>query len=384
MKRLLMITNYFRPEPGGLEALFTSIACKWPAERIEVAVTVGWQNYLTSPFQRAKLASQEDYSIHRPLHIPSNFSLNGKNGHLKNFFEQRFELFKPQHLIFSDANSLFRQLGARAADLGIPYSIFLHGRNLYRYSEGRRFFYRRFIRQATNFFALSQYLADSACQTGLSEEKITVLPPGFEPRWQKQNRKLVLSDELQKRIGNRFLLLGVGPLMPRKGFEKAIMLLANNMQLKQQAHLVLVGSGPEYSYLQELIQARRLENEVTMTGLINEETLAALFRWADIFVQPGSHREDDVQSLGHVFMEAAWFGLPVIAGRMGGVEEIIRHGVNGFVIQPGNLSELNSAILRLLFSRQLRLQLGKNARELARQFDARHTFAVFCKQLENS
>ncbi len=117
---------------------------------------------------------------------------------------------------------------------------------------------------------------------------------------------------------------------------------------------------------------------VTMTGFLPDDALYSVLQRADIVIQPGKVREDDVETLGAVFMEAAWMGLPSVAGRLGGVEEVVRHGVSGFITEPGDVAELARRIEELVGSERLRYQLGKNAREIARrEFDfARTCYAI--------
>jgi glycosyltransferase involved in cell wall biosynthesis len=67
--------------------------------------------------------------------------------------------------------------------------------------------------------------------------------------------------------------------------------------------------------------------------------------------------------LGCVYLEAMATGKTVIGCRDQGVEDVVAHGKNGWLIRPGNLEELVSALTLLLSSAQLRRRLGRAARE---------------------
>ncbi len=69
------------------------------------------------------------------------------------------------------------------------------------------------------------------------------------------------------------------------------------------------------------------------------------------------------EALGCVYLEAMASGKAVIACRKQGIEDIIRQGENGWLIQPGNLEEMIAALDSLLENRSLRQQLGRAARE---------------------
>ena len=69
-----------------------------------------------------------------------------------------------------------------------------------------------------------------------------------------------------------------------------------------------------------------------------------------------------------MLLDAMSFGLPVVASRVGGLPEIVRHGDNGLLIQPHNPQQLNEAILRLHNDEQLRLAMGARGREFVSDF----------------
>ncbi|MCB1318890.1 MAG: glycosyltransferase family 4 protein [Leptospiraceae bacterium] len=371
MKRVLLVTDYFRPEPGGLEALFTGIARHWSGN-IEVLVTSNKSHYMCTEDDRHRFDTGEDYPVHRvgPINTRRWF-LRGRS-RLVEQFRSAVERTQPEHILFGDFQST-RFLGSTAESLGLPYSLFLNGSDLKNRLGFFQFTDRRLALGARNVFTISRYIARGARGFGVREDRIVVIPPGFEPRWPRSKRESV-PDFLEQRIKRKTILLGLGPFVPRKGLDVAIESLAMVRDLAPRLHMVLVGSGPEFPYLQELIRVRQLEQMVTLTGFLQDRMLATIMQRAHVLIQPGCEREDDVESLGTVFMEAAWFGMPVLAGRIGGVEEIVRHGVSGFVVEPGNVSELSDRIRQMTESEKLRQRFGKNARDIARRdFDMART-----------
>lgn len=374
MKRVLLLTEFFRPEPGGLEGLFTGIARNWDSDAIEVIVAADRKHYFCTDADIKKFDDKERYVVHRSDGVRSG--LLRKPGTIDYLFRTCLETFAPSHILLSEVSRTSRALANRAYLAGIPYSVFLTGGDLKRKLGFTRILERRLILGARNIFAISRFLARDARGFGIPEDRITVLPPGFEPRWTGRKRN-PLPEKLQDRVRNKVLLLGLGPFLPRKGFDAALKALQVLGDLKNRLHFVLTGSGPEFAYLKELIRIHDLHDMVSMTGFLNDAALASLYHRADVLIQPGCEVDDDVESLGAVFMEAAHFGTPVIGGRMGGVEEIVRHGVSGFIAEPGNIPELADRIRQLVESDRLRSRFGKNARDIARRdFDMSRTAAA--------
>jgi glycosyltransferase involved in cell wall biosynthesis len=94
--------------------------------------------------------------------------------------------------------------------------------------------------------------------------------------------------------------------------------------------------------------------------------LAALFAAADLFVLPTLG-----DALGIAFMEAMAAGLPVIACRVGAVQEVVRHGATGLLAAPGDRGGLAAALMALIDHPQLRPQYGEAGRRLvSEEFDA--------------
>lgn len=381
MKRIILVTEYFRPEPGGLEALFSGIARHWDRDAIEVIVPGRENQYLTTSAQRERFDKGESFPLHRVAMQSRKFGFGSQKHELETLVQERIESFQPDHVLIGDLRNSSRPCARVARQMGIPYSVFLNGNDL----KNRLGFFqipeRRLALEATNIFTISRFLARGARGFGVPEDKIAVVPPGFESRWPRRIPRR-LPEFLEKKVGKKILVLCLGPFMPRKGLDLAIKAMAGLGEQRDIVHLLLVGSGPEFPFLKELVRIHNLNDLVTMTGFIDDATLASILQRSDIFLQPGCEREDDVESLGTVFLEAAWFGIPVLGGRLGGMDEVVRHGVSGFVIEPGNLKDLTEKLEQLIMQDRLRHRLGKNARDIARRdFEMRRTCSAIDQRL---
>lgn len=122
-------------------------------------------------------------------------------------------------------------------------------------------------------------------------------------------------------------------------------------------HALVVGDGGRRPAMEKLVKESGLAQQVHFLGTRFDipDLLAAM----DIFVLPGSHGEGISLSL----LEAMAAGLPLIASRVGGTPEMIRHGENGLLVPVGDSQALADSLARLLEAPAWARQLGDAARK---------------------
>jgi phosphatidylinositol alpha-1,6-mannosyltransferase len=95
---------------------------------------------------------------------------------------------------------------------------------------------------------------------------------------------------------------------------------------------------------------------------VGTEELPRYYAAADLFVHPNRVDGADFEGFGIVFLEAAACGLPVIAGRSGGVPEAVAEGVTGMLVSGTDIGELQQAMTVLIESPEKRREMGAAAR----------------------
>jgi glycosyltransferase involved in cell wall biosynthesis len=160
---------------------------------------------------------------------------------------------------------------------------------------------------------------------------------------------------------DRPLLLHVNRLSEEK---RVNVLLDAIARLESEAFLVLAGSGPAEAELRDQAARLRIEERVAFLGFVAESDLLAIRRMADLFVIPS---EADLQSLAT--MEAMACGLPVIAANAYALPELVHHGENGLLFEPGQSTELARAIDSLLAEPERRKRMGQKSLEIIAQHD---------------
>ena len=152
-------------------------------------------------------------------------------------------------------------------------------------------------------------------------------------------------------------LISVGRLIPSKRFDRFVSLVA---RLRQKSRLevkgTVVGAGPLSGSLRAQADTLRLPGSaLEFRGSIPE--MAPVYQEADILVLTSEY-----EGAPNVLLEAMASGLPVVADKVGGVPELVRHGQDGFLVEPNDDEGLGAALARLIGDPQLRFAMGRNAR----------------------
>jgi phosphatidylinositol alpha-1,6-mannosyltransferase len=123
---------------------------------------------------------------------------------------------------------------------------------------------------------------------------------------------------------------------------------------------VIIGDGEQEDELRKIIATRNLSQSVLLLGPRGHEELPNVYRAADLFLL-SSHYE----GFGRVVLEAAFAGVPTVATRCSGPEDIIDDGVSGFLVEKADREGLAEGVLALLRDDEQRAQFGSAARALA-------------------
>jgi glycosyltransferase involved in cell wall biosynthesis len=166
-------------------------------------------------------------------------------------------------------------------------------------------------------------------------------------------------------------ILSVGNLIPIKGHELLLRALGSVLPRYPHISCEIVGDGPEYHRLTRLASDCNIAGRVRFLGRQSRKQVTEAMRRCALFALPSRY-----EGLGCAYLEAMSTEKPVIACRGQGIDEIIRHGNNGWLIGPNQLEELIQALSVLLQNLQLRRQLGEAARRtIIRSFTSAHQAA---------
>jgi glycosyltransferase involved in cell wall biosynthesis len=162
----------------------------------------------------------------------------------------------------------------------------------------------------------------------------------------------------KQRLGlppDRLIIGAVGRLSPEKGFDLLIRAADRLLGQGLDVELIIAGDGAQRSELEALITALGRHERIRLTGYCSD-TLA-LYEALDVFAL-SSLRE----GLPNVLLEAMAMELPVVATRVAGVPNLVRHGENGLITRPGSVEGLVESLARLLRDVDLRERLSRAGR----------------------
>lgn len=160
----------------------------------------------------------------------------------------------------------------------------------------------------------------------------------------------------KKNENKKVLILFLGIVGKRKGVYDILDAVAEVIK-KHTNFEVLIGGNGETEALNNEIKLKGLGGFVKLLGWVGSKQKEKLLEKADIYILP-SYNEGLPMSL----LEAMSWEVPVISTNVGGIPELIRNNLDGFVVEPGDVQALIDVLLRLIKSSALRLDMGKSAR----------------------
>jgi len=250
----------------------------------------------------------------------------------------------------------------------IPYWINVHGMDLLTAQKSRRKtrWLKKILRYADRVVVNSVFTKQTVMRLEtVSEDRITLVYPC-------PDTTLIIDKKQREDFRARYALSGkqvvlsLGRLVERKGFDQVIRVFTAITQKIPRAVYLIAGDGPEASKLERLVVELKLQNNVRLLGPVSDEDRAFLYASADVFVMPTRAYEHDVEGFGIVYLEAAAYGLPVIATSAGGAGEAVMHGVTGLLINSSDPAALEAALLGMLQNESFRKQLGDAGRDRVR------------------
>ncbi len=349
----------FPPQIGGISTYVHDLAAALERGRVIV---------LAPPKRESDL--WDKWQIYKTIRKPFLYPVFIWPRWLRLFFEvrrivkqEKIELLMIHHVLpVGYVGLLIKKL------FGIPFLLFSHGTDLVAGTETR--WKRAMVMMVSR--ASEQIIFNSE---SLKARFLRVLP-AFENKslvmYPCPEREFMIEPKAEDvetlrdtyALHGKQVILTVSRLTEGKGFPHLIRMMPEILKKNPNLVWMIIGDGEKREEIIEQIQENYLQNIVRYVGEVPHHQLRAFYHLADLFVLLTHPDEGKEEGLGLVFLEAAAAGVPVVAGRSGGVEEAVLNGKTGVVVDLFHGHEaIVDTVASLLADQKTRTLFGENAQQ---------------------
>ena len=212
--------------------------------------------------------------------------------------------------------------------------------------------------EATEVIVNSNYMKNEIQRLfGLPFDKINVIPNGIN----LSNFTGIERDydfRRQYAMDNEKIILYVGRLVYEKGVQHLIAAMPKILSNYNDAKLIIAGRGGMMDELRAEASNLGLNDKIYFTGYLNSKQVQKMYKCADVAVFPSTY-----EPFGIVALEAMLAGVPTVVSDVGGLDEIVTHGVDGMKSYAGNANSIADTVTALLYDHQLATNVSKKAKQ---------------------
>jgi glycosyltransferase involved in cell wall biosynthesis len=218
---------------------------------------------------------------------------------------------------------------------------------------------------------------------GLPYDKINVIPNGVKlDKFEGIERDYDL--RRQYAMDNEKIILYVGRLVYEKGVQNLIGAMPKILANYHDSKLVICGRGGMMDELKQEAHNLGIDEKVYFVGYCDAAKVQKMYINADIAVFPSTY-----EPFGIVALEGMLSGTPTVVSDVGGLNEIVEHGVTGMKSYAGNSNSIADSVLALLYDQELCNKVSKNAIEVVKEkynwnVIAQATFKTYEKAISKS
>jgi glycosyltransferase involved in cell wall biosynthesis len=374
--KILVISRTFLPKEGGIEEYVYNRSLQDPQQVIVLA----------APYTNDRTFDQQQpFPVHRwwlPKRLPSGAAgrlLKQVLNMVGAFFMalQLYRRYRYESIEFGHGYD-FPSLLALSYLLPVQCYIYLHGNDvLCPLRNGLlRWLFAWTLNRMTGIVCNSTFTRDYVRHHVQVRRPFYILQPNVRP----SKFGLTAPPEPNLRVRNTLraarqipseaiVLLSVGRLVRRKGFDRVIRQLPDLLASGIDVHYIICGRGEMELELKELATTLGVADRVHFAGYVSDRELSTYYAAADLFVMLTIFDAEaaSIEGFGIVYREAGFFGKPVLATRVGGVEDAVLHDETGLLVPPHAEQIIADTLRQLCRDPALRDRLGRKGKALASQ-----------------
>ncbi|MBW1690540.1 MAG: glycosyltransferase [Deltaproteobacteria bacterium] len=362
---------------------------------------LGWQIKVLAPHAPGTASKEtlEGIQIERFRYLwpPALETICYHGGALVNLRKNRINYFKLPALIAFEYLSLLRRLKSGEYDLlhshwilpqgftgvlsvrpfNIPHIITVHGGDVFALQSNLLTKFKHFTLLHANAVTVNSSATEEAVTRiapGLNE--LHRIPMGVSAGIAKGSPS---ANELRKkyRFGNGPLLIFVGRVVEEKGVEDFLRSVAILLPQFPDISALIVGDGQDRLSMEKTTKALGLEDRVIFTGWVTQNLIPAYLAASDIFIGPSRK----IEAQGLTFIEAMLTKTPVIATRVGGIVDSVKHEKTGLLVNERAPDEIAAAVERIVREPMLADRIITLGKKLADSKFSRESSANLFSQL---
>jgi len=232
---------------------------------------------------------------------------------------------------------------------GRPITIYAHGEEITGWMEPMKHRMKCFTYiHADRLIANSDFTYNELLKIGVDKNRITLISPGVDIDRFKPDLQ---TDDLLTSLGlttDSNLILSVGRLSRRKGFDKLLHAVSNLTSQGIEVNYALIGIGEDEAYLEKIAADLNIQQYVHFLGHVSPQDLPRWYNACTLFAMPNREINGDTEGFGMVFIEAAACRKPVVAGLAGGTGSAVLDGETGLRVNGESVEDITQAIKQLL------------------------------------
>ncbi|MGA1844478.1 MAG: glycosyltransferase family 4 protein [bacterium] len=235
----------------------------------------------------------------------------------------------------------------RIGDVGASLSTRLGRMKLYGLRKG-----------LCSFIAPTRQIARELMDIGVRSQRITIIPNGVDTQYLsplKREKKEAV--KRARGLDGLNLALCLGRLDPHKGIPLLIDAWSKVREHNSDWRLWIIGSGPLEGVIRNLIHKKGVAQGITLISRVSPDRVKEYLDLGDLLVHPSRY-----EGLSNAILEGMACGLPVIASRIPGNQELIEDGNNGLLFDPADAGDLARCLKASFANEKERIRWGANGR----------------------